>query len=112
MAKDISKSIRLSQEDFDFIDSYPGDSFSEKLDNMIIMMRSELPRKLEEVRRIDNTLNAKRSEFRRLSQYMSDLHELVARSKRIAGDLANVELWIDRKFGEVLPSASDGSADS
>ena len=102
MAKDISKSIRLSQEDFEFIESFVGDSFSEKLDNMINIMRSAIPEKLEEVRRIDNTLTAKRAEFQRLSRYMSDLDDLVIRAKRVTGELGSVERLIDLKFKGVL----------
>lgn len=102
MAKDISKSIRLSQEDFDFIDSFPGDSFSEKLDNMINLMRSEVPRKLEEVRRIDNTINAKREEFRRISRYMDELDELTRRTKYIVTDLRIIDRMIDSKFEGVI----------
>ena len=112
MAKDISKSIRLSQEDFDFIDSYPGESFSEKLDNMIILMRSEVPRKLDEVRRIDNSIKAKRAEFRNLSRYVSDLNELVIRANRVSGELRSVERCIDQKFGEALTLPFSDDADS
>lgn len=107
MAKDIAKSIRLSQEDFDFIDSYEGETFSEKLDNMIAMMHTTLPEKQKELQRIENTIQAKREEFRRISRYMSDLEDIVTRSKRIVTDLKTVESLIYGRFKLVLPSDAD-----
>lgn len=112
MAKDISKSIRLSQEDFDFIDSYPGESFSEKLDNMIALMHVTIPQKLVEVERIDNTINAKRAEFRRLSKYVSDLKDLVSRSQSIVANLELVDGLIRARFDDVLTLPFDCSSDA
>ena len=112
MAKDISKSIRLSQEDFDFIDSYPGESFSEKLDNMIALMHVTIPQKLVEVERIDNTINAKRAEFRRLSRYVEDLKDIVTRCQIITGNLKTVDSLINKKFDDVLTLPFDCSSDA
>ena len=42
MAKPINKSIRLSEEVFGYIDSYPGDGFNDKLENIVLFaMKNE-----------------------------------------------------------------------
>ncbi len=41
MAKDIAKSIRLSQEVFGFIDNYRGNGFNEKFENIILDYQKE-----------------------------------------------------------------------
>ncbi len=102
MAKDISKSIRLSQEDFEFIDSFEGESFSEKLDNMIILMRSAIPEKLQEVRRLEDMINVKRAEFRSISAHVRDLDELLRRTEYIVSDLRSIDAMINNKFDGVI----------
>ena len=42
MAKPINKSIRLSEEVFSYIDSYPGAGFNDKLENIVLFaMKNE-----------------------------------------------------------------------
>ena len=58
--KSISKSVRLTQEVFDYIDSSPGNGFNEKFENIILeAKRGESDRK-EELARLDERIKRQR----------------------------------------------------
>lgn len=63
MGKDIAKSIRISQEAFDYIDSAAGSSFNDKLNGLIYLMGSAVPEKKKELRFVDACIEKRKKEL-------------------------------------------------
>lgn len=81
--KNISKSIRLSEEVYAYIDGYQGEGFNQKFDNIILdAMLSEQHRKAK-LKALDRQIAAKEQQLRELS---SD-YELYSRIRREAAYL-------------------------
>ena len=71
--KTIAKSIRLSQEVFDYIQNYPGNGFNEKFENIILYAcRSEKDRE-ERIERLDAQINEKEKEYQELYDSVDSL---------------------------------------
>lgn len=90
MAKDCIKTIRLSQEDLDFIESQPGSTFSQKFDGLIALMRDEVPAKQAELEQLQRLLQKKRSS---LSKYESDIYsisKMISSASRLQISLAQL----------------------
>ena len=65
--KNISKSIRLSKKVYDYIDSYDGDSFNEKFEN-IILFAMENDKQLEKrVKELDYIISLRNEELNTLN---------------------------------------------
>ena len=66
--KSIAKSVRLTQEVFDYIDSAPGNGFNEKFENIILeAKRGESDRK-KELARLDKKIERQQRSMKRKKQ--------------------------------------------
>ena len=98
MGKDVCRSIRLSQESFDYIESQPGTSFNNKLDNLITLMNSAIPMKLAELRSVDIRIEKQRKELSQLSAKIDRLRRLLADCEYSLNSLDRVLTSIERQF--------------
>ena len=86
--KNISKSIRISERVFNYIEEYEGNGFNEKFSNIIIhAMESE--KKLE--KRLDDLRAYIRLEETKLSELKQEIYE----NKDILKKLQGVQTYID-----------------
>lgn len=70
MAKNISKSVRLSNEVYDYVNEFKGNGFNEKFENIVFFcMKTEVERK----KRLDEIENLIKSRSEELSNINSDL---------------------------------------
>lgn len=67
------RSIRFSDELAELIDRQTGDTFTEKFTNLITRCVWELPKKEEELKRLDSTIERKRKELRTMQDKLSSL---------------------------------------
>ena len=67
------RSIRFSDELAELIDRQTGDTFTEKFTNLITRCVWELPKKEEELKRLDGMIARKRQELRVMQATISDL---------------------------------------
>jgi septal ring factor EnvC (AmiA/AmiB activator) len=63
------RSIRFSDEMIEMIESQAGDSFTAKFEALVTKCAWELPKKEEELRQIEATIERKRGELRKLWDY-------------------------------------------
>ena len=73
MPKNNIRSIRFSDELAKLIDRQIGDTFTQKFENLITRCVWELPKKEEEIKRLDSTIARKRQELRVMQATISDL---------------------------------------
>lgn len=66
MAKNNIRSIRFSDELAELIDRQVGDTFTQKFENLITRCVWELPKKEEQLKRLDTEISKKRDELARL----------------------------------------------
>ena len=90
MGKDIAKSIRISQEALDFINSHPGNNFNDKLCNLIILMDTQVPEKLAELRFVDQCIENRKKELVDLRLKIDRLRSLLSRSEYALDSLDRV----------------------
>lgn len=67
------RSIRFSDELAELIDRQTGDTFTQKFENLITRCVWELPKKEEELKRLDAVIARKRQELRVMQATISDL---------------------------------------
>lgn len=100
MPKNISKSIRISEEVFAYIDQAPGKGFNEKFEYIILEAKKEEPKRKEELARLTESIEAKRCELKRLFEqyrYMDDFFRTVLRMQHQLYDLKET---LDKVTGE------------
>lgn len=72
--KNIVKSVRLTQEVFDYIDSAPGNGFNEKFENIILeAKRGESDRK-KELARLEDRINKQQRKQNLLFQQLTNFN--------------------------------------
>ena len=75
-AKSVSKSIRLTEEVFTYIDGYQGEGFNQKFENIILdAMISESKRK-KRIESLDQEIAKRENEFRKLFEDISAFQSL------------------------------------
>lgn len=72
--KSVSKSIRMTEEVFNYIDGYAGEGFNEKFANIILdAQRSEAARRAR-LAELDNLLEQRRQDFATLNKRYNQLY--------------------------------------
>ena len=68
------RSIRFTDELAELIDRQTGDTFTQKFENLITRCVWELPKKEEEIKRMDSMIARKKQELRIIQATISDLN--------------------------------------
>lgn len=87
--KSVAKSIRLTQELYDFISNYKGDGFNEKFSNIIAFCfkkEKELNKVIAQRTKELEDLNTKIAEKRNLLSSLNQLEDIINRATLIAED--------------------------
>ena len=66
--KNISKSIRLSKKVFDYIDSFEGDGFNQKFENIIIFAMEHEKEYTKKIKELDYILSLRNDELSDINQ--------------------------------------------
>lgn len=86
--KPVQKCVRLSEEAARYIEAYPGDNFSSKLENLVL----DIERRRSDLVELEKQLSSKRSELRRLTHKICGYRTVDARLAPLVDALLGV-LW-------------------
>ena len=89
------RSIRFSDELAELIDRQVGSSFTQKFENLITRCVWELPKKEEEIQRLDTMINRKRKELRAMQEQISKMSYTV---NRILQQTSQLETAVSREL--------------
>lgn len=84
--KPVQKCVRLSEEAARYIEDYPGDNFSSKLENLVL----DIERRRSELSELDKQLSSKRSELRSLTDRIRGYRTLDSRLLPLVNALLSV----------------------
>lgn len=87
MAKDIRKTIRLSPEIMEFIQSQPGDTFTDKLESLIWKQKIEIPIREKEIERLEGKITDANKTLAEFKEIQSELNALADHIKILAEKL-------------------------
>ena len=77
MKKSISKSIRLSQEVYDYIDGYAGKGFNQKFENIILFAKRTEKDKCKHIAKLDADIEKRQKELSVLLDRLRELHSRI-----------------------------------
>ena len=97
MTKNNIRSIRFSDELAELIDQQVGSSFTQKFENLITRCVWELPKKEEEIQRLDTIIERKRKELRAMQEQISKMSYTV---NRILQQTSQLETAVSRELPE------------
>ena len=100
MAKNNIRSIRFSDDLAELIDRQVGDTFTKKFENLITRCVYELPKKEEEIRRLDTMIERKRQELRAMQEKYSQMSYTL---NRIEPQIRSLEAAIGRELRQWDP---------
>lgn len=84
--KPVQKCVRLSEEAARYIEDYPGDNFSSKLENLVL----DRERLLSELSELDKQLSSKRDELGALSEKIRGYRTIDIRLTSLIAALVSV----------------------
>jgi hypothetical protein len=99
MAKNISKSIRISEEVFDYIDHAPGKGFNEKFENIILSAKKDESERKKRIAELDEQIQLKRCDLQNLfdqNRYMDEFFRTVLHMRH---QLATMNELLDKAAG-------------
>ena len=74
--RDIQKSIRISEDVYNFINNADGDNFNDRLNNLLIFFRSEYDNKLKDIELLQNRYDDLKADYDDLSDAMFKLQDI------------------------------------
>lgn len=96
----ISKSVRLSSDQVDFIESQPGSTFTEKLSGILAEYKSGDAKRAEDLKYYDRMIAKKRKELQHFSDLMMTLSNLRRES-----------VWLESKVNHIVEELKDALSD-
>lgn len=76
--RDIQKSIRISEDVYNFINDADGDNFNDRLNNILKFFRSEYDKKLEDIALLQNRYDNLKAEYDDLRSALYKLDDVNA----------------------------------
>ena len=87
--KNISKSIRISQKTFDYINSFDGDGFNQKFENIIIFSMEQEKDLKKRVNDLEKIIDIKTEELSHLNHNLSYARSQTCRFIEVLKQLEN-----------------------
>lgn len=91
MAKNIAKSVRLSDEVFEYIQAYKGDGFNEKFENIILYAMNSEAERNERIKRLDELIASKEKQFNLIRDKLDKLDRFVYAALRINSSVLELQ---------------------
>lgn len=98
--KSVSKTIRLTQEDYDYIMSFKGSSFNEKLDNLLKLMYRDIPELEEKAASLRGLYSRSWQELSRLDSQIRSFRDCVRGLEYLQGSFEHVSNKLAASFPE------------
>lgn len=74
--RDVQKSIRISEDLYNFINNSDGDNFNDRLNNLLIFFRSEYDNKLKDIELLQNRYDDLKADYDDLRNTMFKLQDI------------------------------------
>lgn len=87
MSKGKRKTIRLSDEMMEYIESQPGEHFTEKLESLIWRQKLEIPVREEEIQRLEQKINDANRVIKEFKAIQTEIYALAERLQNYADEL-------------------------
>lgn len=100
MAKDVIKTIRLSQDDFDYIYAQPGSTFSQKFDGLIALMRDEIPEKQAQLEHLNRLVQERSCLINQADADIRSIRSLTASSRELQASLDQLLACCRRRLND------------
>lgn len=76
--KNISKSVRLTEEVFNYIDNFDGDGFNQKLENLVLFCMKDEDLIKTRIGRLENNLLMKSKMFQSANRGMDEIYRALS----------------------------------
>ena len=86
--KNISKSVRLSKKVFDYIESFEGEGFNQKFENIVLFTMEEEEQKRKRIADLDKLISVRSEELNKLN---SNLYVARSEAKRFCQVLRELD---------------------
>lgn len=96
MAKSNSKSIRLSDEVMSYINSYRGNGFNEKFENIILDAQKEEKNRIKRLNDLDKKIKSKLEHFEIISGKVYELDGSLAVACRINSSISDLKKQFEK----------------
>jgi len=90
MAKNNSKSIRLSDEVLNYINVYRGNGFNEKFENIILDSQRKEKERIKRIAELDKRIVSKLETLERVSGKVSELERSLSAACRISDSITDL----------------------
>ena len=86
--KNISKSVRLSKKVFDYIESFEGEGFNQKFENLVLFVMKEEEQKRKRLAELDKLISTRSEELNKLN---ANLYTARSETKRFCQVLRELD---------------------
>lgn len=69
--KNISKSVRLSRKIYDYIESFEGEGFNQKFENIVLFAMEQEEQKMKRVEELDKLISVRSEELSKLNSNLN-----------------------------------------
>lgn len=106
MKKNLSKSIRLSQEVFDYIDQAPGKGFNEKFENIILEAKTGEAERRKILADLDSRILERQRYLKELFERYRHLNNFFSRVLHLMHEVDYLEKDLDKAMNEELKNST------
>ena len=99
-SKDVQKSVRLSQEVYEYVESADGKSFNDKLNCLIMDAKRNEADRLERIQRYDERIEQEEAELLRCMRYKEDFVDMQRKAVHILRQLEELEGEVEKQIEE------------
>ena len=96
MKKNLSKSIRLTQEVYDYIDQAPGKGFNEKFENIILEAKTGAAERKKTLADLDERIKEEQRYLKNLFERYRHLNEFFSRVMHLMHEVDSLERALDK----------------
>lgn len=91
----VAKSVRFPEDVVAFVETFPGENFSEQLINLILTYQKELPERIEKLEQLEKSLRQRESQLDTIDNQLRTMNDILL-------DVCKIEPTFQRIRSEVL----------
>lgn len=106
----VAKSVRFPGDVVAFVETFPGENFSEQLINLILTYQKELPERMKELERLEKSLRERESQLDQIDKRLHQMNEILIDVCKIQPTFEKIRcevVEILKTLPESVPSAGD-----
>lgn len=73
----VAKSVRFPEDVVAFVETFPGENFSEQLINVILTYQKEIPERMKELERLENSLRHREKQLDQIDKRLKQMNEIL-----------------------------------